>query len=297
VDLTGNSIRAALFRRSLRGYDTAQVDEFLEEAAIAADALLFRLHRLDTKQGQGGATAGSTQPAPPLAVPTQPAPPLAVPTQPAPSSQGAGDASQLTMSVAQRAAQKTLDGARAEAGGIIAEARRRAEQEGRHLRQGIEQDLQGLTEARARLTSEVEALERYLSSERSRLRILLDELANLVDGVHVGVPAARPDGVVWPAEVLVLDDMAKPDVTGPGAIQPAAMGSDDGQDADGQDADGQDADGRDTDDTVAGLRGAGQLGYQGPGEDGQILVVDDTGAYMAGDDRRSSAISRPSGVQ
>jgi DivIVA domain-containing protein len=287
VDLTGNSIRAALFRRSLRGYDTAQVDEFLEEAAIAADALLFRLHRLDTKQGQGGVTAGSTQPAPPLAVPTQPAP----------SSQGAGDASQLTMSVAQRAAQKTLDGARAEAGGIIAEARRRAEQEGRHLRQGIEQDLQGLTEARARLTSEVEALERSLSSERSRLRILLDELANLVDGVHVGVPAARPDGVVWPAEVLVLDDMAKPDVTGPGAIQPAAMGSDDGQDADGQDADGQDADGRDTDDTVTGLRGAGQLGYQGPGEDGQILVVDDTGAYMAGDDRRSSAISRPSGVE
>ncbi len=45
MDITGKVLREVEFRDRLRGYDTDEVDEFLEEVAVAVDELLIALAR------------------------------------------------------------------------------------------------------------------------------------------------------------------------------------------------------------------------------------------------------------
>src|SRR5215469_7777405 len=69
MDLTPQTLRDVEFREKLRGYHPDDVDDFLEEVAVALDGLLARL-RVAEAGAAGGGSPALVQPSPQPADPT-----------------------------------------------------------------------------------------------------------------------------------------------------------------------------------------------------------------------------------
>ncbi|MDA8295000.1 MAG: DivIVA domain-containing protein [Actinomycetota bacterium] len=233
MEISGKVLREVEFRDRLRGYDTDEVDEFLEKVAVAVDELRAEMARLTER------AARAEQAPPEVAPPPPPAPP------PAPNEYALDDdAIRRTLVLAQRTADLAIAEAREEAGKILAEARGeaetlvgQAEEHARRTRDDAEQDLHTriaqLGTERERLEGEVATLARLVESERARLTEALSSALQLVGDTltvseQLGGRRAEPstgdrrsDNPADPAEL----DQAAPPAGGPalGAEQGTAL--------------------------------------------------------------------------
>jgi DivIVA domain-containing protein len=191
VALNPQRIRDARFKTAKRGgYDPAEVDSFLEEAAAAleaaqndatamearARAAVARLQELS--QG-GGDTGGAPR-----------------------ASADEADTISRTLLLAQRTADDTVaaaeaeaervrTGAAEEAAGIVEEARVEARRAGEEARVQVEGEVQALLARRDFLESDVDHLEQHLVAQRERIVEAVSELSDLVQRVPNGLGDMR----------------------------------------------------------------------------------------------------------
>lgn len=254
------------FRIAVRGYDRGEVDDFLERVAVAVGQLQSQLTKAVTRAKQAearladrasdaGATEESdTRPAASGESDTRPAaseeptrrgvgaPPPAAPTATVPVDDDIdlNDELRRTLVLAQRTADMAIREAREEADGI----RAGAEEDARRLRAEVEaevaearqaaqrqlvDDIRELEATRDVLRGDTAVLERYLGSERARVRETIQVLRRLVDEPERFRPSTPPEL----SEVSIPRELEAP---APSASQ---TDSDAGSDADAS-ADGVD---------------------------------------------------------
>ena len=194
MDVTPQELRDVEIREAWRGYHRDDVDELLERAAATIEALEDQV-----RQAQLRATQAPSPPPPrPVAPPPAPAPAPA----PTPERRPPGvdtDVIQRTLVLAQKAADEAVAEARGKAHQMLAEseakaqavvsdaeaaARRIAETERRRLEDEIVQ----LTGARDTLNADVDALERFETEFKNRLREAIHAELDALES------AARPAG-------------------------------------------------------------------------------------------------------
>jgi cell division initiation protein len=178
MELSGRILREVEFRDRLRGYDTDEVDEFLEKVAVAVDELIAELEAAREK--------------------------LTRPTEP-----GLDEESlRRTLVLAQRTADLAVREAREEAAAVIEDARleasaltSEARDEAIRVRNDAEQDaharIASLEERRSELEAEIEKLSRFAASERVRLSAALAAALESLGGMTAveaqpRAPAANP---------------------------------------------------------------------------------------------------------
>lgn len=158
MEITGKVLREVEFRDRLRGYDTDEVDEFLEEVAVAVDDL----HRRLAMTGRVAATPETKE----------------RPAEPLPSFDD--DSIRRTLVLAQRTADLAIREANEEATRILEESRREAQElvtiateNARRIRQDADDDFSSRVNAqlaqREQLERDVRTLGSLVNEERNRL--------------------------------------------------------------------------------------------------------------------------------
>lgn len=193
MEITGKVLREVEFRDRLRGYDTDEVDEFLEEVAVAVDELHRRLAQ------QGNRTEQQPE------AKTRP-------SEPEPSIDD--DAIRRTLVLAQRTADLAIREATEEANSILENARResqemvaQAEEAARRVRRDADEDFAARVTAqlaqREQLENDVRTLGALVAEERSRLSDSLQTVLryvtdNLFLAPEVTAVASTPATVAAP---------------------------------------------------------------------------------------------------
>lgn len=181
MEISGRILREVEFRDRLRGYDTDEVDEFLEKIALGVDELTAQLH--DAKERVERAEHQAEQ---------------QVPLD--------DDSIRRTLVLAQRTADLAVKEAEAEAARLVEEAQSRADAlvtEAKELaaktRSEAEEDLRGRVERlrgeQSRLEHELSSLVGLVEQERSRLVESLGGLLSHITHLEVSrdVAAAAAD--------------------------------------------------------------------------------------------------------
>ncbi len=189
--LNPQRIRETRFKTAKRGgYDPAEVDSFLEQAAAALEAAQNEATAMEARAraavarlqelSQGGADTGGAPRA----------------------SADEADTISRTLLLAQRTADETVAaavaeaervraGAAEEAAGIVEEARVEARRAGEEARVQVEGEVQALLARRDFLESDVDHLEQYLVAQRERIVEAVSELSDLVQRVPNGLGDMR----------------------------------------------------------------------------------------------------------
>ena len=186
------TLRTVEFRLGLRGYDVDQVDDYLEQVAVEADAMQEQLRQMTDRLRQAAERIAQLEAhkADAPVVDVEPEVVAPAPTQAVASAAVAAastDSLQRTLEMAQRFVDQTKRESEAEAAKVVAaaneEARKlQAEAEGRY-----KADLSRLEGLKTKLTSDVESMARQLESERTRLRSSLSEMIQWIeDNVQPG---------------------------------------------------------------------------------------------------------------
>jgi DivIVA domain-containing protein len=203
MDVSAKMLREVEFRDRLRGYDTDEVDEFLEKVAIGVDELAAqltvandRLAEAQRQQREAPVESGGS------------------------SGVGDDDLLRRTLVLAQRTADLAISEAQAEADQLLRHARVEADQVIEQARASAlemrSEAEQGMLDRLARLTSERDDLERGLArlvalvdSERARISESLASLSGvLIDSLTVSTElrsAAELDDPAEPAPLLEED--------------------------------------------------------------------------------------------
>ncbi len=190
-----DTLRTVEFKLGLKGYNVDEVDEFLEKAAVEAEAVKEYLRQSEERLREASERlaeverrpASRPEPSPEAKVEEAPAPAPA----PAPPSVS-DDTLQRTLLLAQRFVEQTKRESEQEAADILARAEEQAqvivaqaEDRARQLAADSEHRLRAevarLETTRSQLAADVEGLARHLEAERSRLRGSLSELLKFVD--------------------------------------------------------------------------------------------------------------------
>jgi DivIVA domain-containing protein len=215
VDISGRVLREVEFRDRLRGYDTDEVDEFLETVAVAIDDLTAEVAALRARAEQ---VVNEPQPAPPPSDVVFPD----------------DEALRRTLVLAQRTADLAIREAEEEAARTVGEAHERAEgivhraeEDAQRARDAAEFDLQArvndLSSQRDHLEREVVGLRDLLTKERERLGDALSSALRFVNDTLLvsdelsqatrpaPTPAPEPEAVPEPepparASLLTDDD-------------------------------------------------------------------------------------------
>lgn len=191
MDLTPQTLREVEFREKLRGYHPDDVDDFLEQAAVALDGLLTRL-------GEAEAAAAAAGPG--------------EPTRPADRPVGGGDDEisaetlRRTLLLAQRtadaavaeaeeSARRVVEEARDEAARLLADAEARASTLGTEAKIRADASIADLEERRAGLEREIVSLQTWAAQQRDRLRDVLSDQVRALDIwlATSGAPTSAPD--------------------------------------------------------------------------------------------------------
>jgi DivIVA domain-containing protein len=173
MELTPQALRDVEFREKLRGYHQDDVDDFLEEVAVALDALLTRL-----QVAEAGAAAPSLEASPAA--------------DPVVAEQVSEDTLRRTLLLAQRtadlavaeaeeSARSIIAGAQSEASRIMAEAEGNAAATAKAAQTKAEGLLADLEHRRGGLEREVASLQGWASQQRDRLRDVLSDQIRALD--------------------------------------------------------------------------------------------------------------------
>jgi DivIVA domain-containing protein len=201
MDLIPQTLRDVEFREKLRGYHPDDVDDFLEEVAVALDGLLGRLRAAESAAAAPGGAAS-------FAVPRLPVPAVAVadavgmgtvvPDDAGRGAVGTGAidpaltegisrvlvlaqrTADTAVAEAEESARRTLAEAGAAADRILAEAEAKVGAMTAEARRSAEGAVAELDQRRAGLEREVASLQSWASQHRDRLReVLSDQLRSL----------------------------------------------------------------------------------------------------------------------
>ena len=195
MDNSGSSLsrlRTVEFRSALRGYHPDDVDEFLDEVASEVEELQQRLLQLEGELANAAEHSHEQGSVSSETVVLQ-----------ARRSEDE-EALRRTLEMAQRfvehakseaeaQAAELLRQAEARAHALIGDAEKQARQVVADAERGVRDEVARLEAAKASLINEVESLNRYLESERSRMRTSIKELARWFDE-HMK-PAELPTGL------------------------------------------------------------------------------------------------------
>jgi DivIVA domain-containing protein len=203
MDISAKILREVEFRDRLRGYDTDEVDDFLERVAVGFDELTAELNAALARADRAEHQAPS------------PAPAAAVQA----SMEDTSDSIKRTLVLAQRTADlavreaqdeasKILEDARAAAAAAMSDARSSAELARSKAEQDLRDVVDRLSAERARLETEVASLVALISSERTRLTNTLKAMLVKIDDINVS-PEVR--------SVAAPSDAASSAADGPGA--------------------------------------------------------------------------------
>jgi cell division initiation protein len=176
MDLTPQTLRDVEFREKLRGYHPDDVDDFLEEVAVAVDALLARL-----RAAEGGMALAPPQPTQvPIAVVEAPADPTLSEGTLSRALLLAQRTADIAIAEAEQSARQILDDARAEADRILADTQSKVGAMTEEARSSAEAAVTELDERRAGLEREVASLQAWAAKHRDGLReVLSDQLRSL----------------------------------------------------------------------------------------------------------------------
>lgn len=232
MELTPELLLEAKFGPARRGYDMAEVDDFLERCAEGLDVLLARLksefERAENAEARLAAleAGGVAEPADATIIDAPaPAPPSEIDERPSPTVSDTTPAVDEPMRIlvhAERTAEAAIADARAEAERIrteaesvasqqrseaetmLARAKAEAEEEarraGEETKRSIQAEVLTLRRDRDGLSDDVRSLRRWLDEQRNRMRSTARELQRLVED-----PSA-------------LQDVAVPELSEPSAL-------------------------------------------------------------------------------
>lgn len=176
MDISAKVLREVEFRDRLRGYDTDEVDDFLERAAVGFDELLAQLQVANDRADRAERQA-SEMPV------------------------GDDESIKRTLVLAQRTADLAVKEARAEADAILSEARaaaaamtadarESAERTRSSAEQGLQAKIDTMESEHARLESEIATLVGLVESEQSRLANSLRTMLGYIEELSL-TPAIR----------------------------------------------------------------------------------------------------------
>src|ERR1700730_2288708 len=163
MDLTPQTLRDVEFREKLRGYHPDDVDDFLEEVAVAVDGLLGRLRTLEGAAARGPAPPSPTTPALVVAPEGPPADPTLSEGTLSRALLLAQRTADLAVAEAEDSARKILDDARSEADRILAEMQAKVAAMTDEARGAAETSVAELEQRRTGLEREVSALQSWAS--------------------------------------------------------------------------------------------------------------------------------------
>jgi cell division initiation protein len=180
---TLETLRTVEFRLGLKGYNVDEVDEYLEKAAVEAEAMQEQLRQAQERLRQASERIAQLE----QERREQPAQ-VAAPAAEAVSD----DTLQRTLLMAQRFVDQTKRESEAEAAAVVAQAEGRArtvlaqaEERARQMatesEHRLREEVTRLEGLRGQLASDVENMARHLESERTRLRAALAEVLKWVD--------------------------------------------------------------------------------------------------------------------
>lgn len=198
MDISAKVLREVEFRDRLRGYDTDEVDDFLERAALGFEELTGQLEAA-TERAERAERQAAEMPA------------------------SDDDSIKRTLVLAQRTADMAVKEAQAEAESMLADARANAaailndtKESAERARASAEQERQvrisQLDAERDRLEREIATLVGLVESEQNRLQNALRTLLGYVDGL---APTEDVREAAAPAEASGLDQSREPTATEP----------------------------------------------------------------------------------
>ncbi|MEI8002137.1 MAG: DivIVA domain-containing protein [Actinomycetes bacterium] len=234
MDVTPQELREVEIREAFRGYHRDDVDELLERAAATIEHLEHQIRILQDRLASSAARP-APEPAPlPAAAPA----PAALPAVAAAATGGPNaDVIQRTLILAQRAADEALSEAQARAHHLTTEAESRAhamvteaETTARRIaeteRRRIEAEISQLGTTRDALTADVDALVRFATDYRARIRRAIEsELQHLAETSGESItapvrPVLRTEGIEFAEEAELVAPAAPVAIPAPAPAPP-----------------------------------------------------------------------------
>jgi DivIVA domain-containing protein len=175
MEISSKELREVEFRERLRGYDTTEVDEFLERVAVAVDELHAQLRQM-------GDRAVAEQAAPPR-------PPSDDDDTLRRTLILAQRTADMAIREAQEQAEELLENARAEADAALAHAQEAANKLATDAQRELHEETERLTGLRDSLRRDVRTLSDLLETERGRLSEALSSAPRWIDQGMAPSPA------------------------------------------------------------------------------------------------------------
>jgi cell division initiation protein len=176
MDISAKVLREVEFRDRLRGYDTDEVDDFLERAAVGFDELMGQLQAANERAERAERQASEM----PIGDDESIKRTLVL----------AQRTADMAVKEAQAEADAILSEARAAAAGMLAEARESAERTRSSAEQGLQAKIDNMESEHARLESEVATLVGLVESEQARLANSLRTMLSYIEELSLA-PAIR----------------------------------------------------------------------------------------------------------
>jgi cell division initiation protein len=181
-----DTLRTVEFRLNLKGYNVDEVDEYLEKAAVEAEALQEQVRQMTERLRQASDRIAELESEHRVVEPERP-----MPVQ-APEPKVSDDALQRTLLMAQQFVDKLKSDSEAEAAELVSKAEERArtalaqaEEKARSLtteaEQRLREEVTKLEGMRTQLGADIENMARHLEQERNRLRGSLTEVLKWVE--------------------------------------------------------------------------------------------------------------------
>jgi cell division initiation protein len=226
MDLSAKLLREVEFRTSLRGYDTDEVDEFLEKVAVAVDETLEKLRQLTYRAERAERSISDR------------------------AADGDDDSIRRTLVLAQRTADLAvreaqeqaavlMDAARSESDKLLDDARQEAQRLASEAAHRHADDIARLQRDRDHVSGELKELSELLEKERKRLEESLRAALRLVEKTLTPskeISKLRPAPA--PSEGNAPDDIEAQIDEDAAAAAPSVLP--DGDDYDGDAAEGED---------------------------------------------------------
>jgi cell division initiation protein len=181
MDISAKVLREVEFRDRLRGYDTDEVDDFLERAAVGFDELIAQLQVVTERAERAERQAAEM----PIGDDESIKRTLVL----------AQRTADLAVKEAQAEADAILSEARAAAAAMLAEARESTERTRSSAEQGLQVKIDSMESEHARLESEVATLVGLVQGEQSRLANSLRTMLGYIEELSLApevVAAASP---------------------------------------------------------------------------------------------------------
>lgn len=224
MDLTAHTLRTALFRQAWKGYDTAEVDDFLDEVAAGVDGFEARTRDAveRAERAEERAVKAETRPAQRsepdesvrrTLVLAQRAADLVVTEAKSVSERIVADAREHAAKILTAAASEadgTEQQAQTQAAVVVAEAQATAQRMTATRAAELQHELSGLVEQQAMRRIELAQLSDHVAQARQVLRAQFEEHIRSLDALHVPAASAPPteadSSVAAPQMFITLDD-------------------------------------------------------------------------------------------